>query len=113
MRNVAPNHNVSINLVSPWIVNTPWLTPPLQEVLDTHGLPVADMTSVARGVAHIVTNNWNGKSLFVGGEKFIELEGGIDAARKEWLGKEFDELAGKNKLYADQMRSIIRNASGW
>jgi len=109
IRNSAPNFNVTVNLVSPWIVNTTWLTPPLQALLDTHGIPVTDMNNVARAVAHIATSDWNGKSLYVAGEKFIELEDGIDKSRKDWLGPEFDELAGRNKNYAHQMRG----QSGW
>lgn len=109
IRNTAPDHNVTVNLVSPWIVNTSWLRPPLQAILEKHGIPITDVNNVARGVAHIATSDWNGKSLYVAGEKFIELENGIDSTRKDWLGAEFDELAGRNKLYAHQMRM----PSGW
>jgi hypothetical protein len=109
IRNSAPNFNVSVNLVSPWIVNTTWLTQPLRELVEKHGIPVTDMNNVARGVAHIATSDWNGQSLYVAGERFIELEGGIDRSRKDWLGAEFDELASRNKNYAHQMRG----QSGW
>ena len=109
IRNSSPKFNVTINVVSPWIVNTPWLTPPLQATLETHGIPITDVNNVARGVAHIASSDWNGKSLYVASDKFIELEGGIDSTRKEWLGPEFDELASRNKLYADQLRM----PSGW
>jgi hypothetical protein len=60
-------------------------------------------------VAYLATSDWNGKSLYVAGDKFIELESGIDETRKEWLGEEFAELAARSKEYAGQMRS----KSGW
>jgi len=109
IRNPAPNFNVTVNVVTPWIVNTSWLTPALHKLMDAHGIPITDTKNVARAVAYLATSDWNGKSLYVAGDKFIELECGIDETRKEWLGQEFSELAAESSGYAGE----LRGKSGW
>jgi len=105
----APKFNVTVNLICPWIANSPWLIPALEEMVTKHGIPITDISNVARAVAYVACSDWNGKAMFVAGQKFIELENGIDATRKQWLGEEFDELVGRRHLYGDQMRQ----GSGW
>jgi hypothetical protein len=79
---------IRANAVAPWFTKTPFTTKVINK-WEQNGLPVDEPINVARAIAFLALHaGYHGKSIFVADGKYTELEDGVQASRKIWLGKQ-------------------------
>lgn len=89
---------VRVNVVAPWFTLTPF-TAKVAGIWQQAGLPQNTPLDVSKAIAFLALNSeYHGKSLYVADGKFTELEGPVQAARDQWLGKQ-------NTAWVDQRKA--------
>src|SRR6201996_3510955 len=87
MRVPSPLFNITINMVAPFMTESALMVPELRQILQEHGTPINEASSVARAAAFLCAEGWNGKTLMVIGNQFVEVENGLGETRQLWLGE--------------------------
>lgn len=79
---------VRTNVVAPWFTATPF-TQKLVPIWAQNGLPINKPDDIAKAIIYLsVHTGYHGKSLYVAGGKYTELEGQIQSSRDIWLGEQ-------------------------
>ncbi len=85
--------NISISCVAPWMTETNLLQPGLRERLADAGVQIQKADSVSAAIAWSATAEaWNGKTIFVCGDAFTELEEALYELEPSWLGVKNSQL---------------------
>ncbi|KAK3381034.1 hypothetical protein B0H63DRAFT_494957 [Podospora didyma] len=84
------NHNVTINIVAPWLTKTGMLK---EEFLSVWGdLPANEPIGVARALLlPAVRPEMNGTSLFVAGHQITDFEEGLTKTQPQWMGEQLSK----------------------
>jgi len=89
---VAPTYGVSITLVAPTMIDTPFAGPALKMFQDM-GLPINTARRVAEAIAFLgLSDDMNGSGAILVDGRLFEAEEGYHAFRKYWLGEEVTNL---------------------
>lgn len=79
---------VRTNVVAPWFTSTPF-TEKLAPLWAKTGLPANTPEDIAKAIVYLaVHSDYHGKSLYVAGGRYTELEEPIQASRDIWLGEQ-------------------------
>jgi hypothetical protein len=108
MRTTSPIFNITVNMIAPFMTDSALMTPHLREILTESDIPINNPIAVAKSAAFLCTQGWNGKTLMVVGDRFVELEEGIDKSRSVWLGETFSDVMTK----AESVK-YFDSQSGW
>lgn len=83
---LLPNYDITINLVAPWMTVTSMLPKAIEDMWG--GLPANTPEGPARALLMpAVRQEMNGCSLFVAGNKVVELEEGLKKTQGLWMGE--------------------------
>ncbi|KAF1344971.1 hypothetical protein BDV97DRAFT_373321 [Delphinella strobiligena] len=87
LRSTLPEKNISINMIAPWMTVTPMLP---QWIVDMWGnLPANDPDGVAKALLiPAVRPDLNGRTIWVAGNKAVEVEEGLRRTQGLWMGGE-------------------------
>lgn len=88
IRPKVPKFNITVNIVAPWMTDSPLLGDLQRSVMAQSGVPVNKSENVGRAIAYLSTGRHNGKALWTGINKFTELEDAITRLQPQWLGEE-------------------------
>lgn len=79
---------VRVNVVAPWFTQTPFTAYALEQ-WQTLSLPINQPVDVALAIIYLaVHTDVHGKSIFIAGGKYSELEDRIESLKPSWLGQE-------------------------
>ena len=79
---------VRANVVAPWFTQTPF-TAHVLHLWQGNNLPINQPIDIAWAILFLALNTtYHGKTIYVAGGKYTELEGALEASRGTWLGKE-------------------------
>lgn len=84
------------------------MVPELRQILQENDTPINEASSVARAAAFLCVEGWNGKTLMVIGNQFVEVESGLEETRQLWLGETF-----AGHLNKAESVSYFTSKSGW
>ncbi|KAM5360115.1 hypothetical protein ACJZ2D_013974 [Fusarium nematophilum] len=87
---IAPVYNTRINLIAPWMTNTPFAG---DEVLKRwEGLPLNKPETCAQAIVFAAINTeLHGCGIWVGGDRLFEAERGYLRTRPQWIGQEMSD----------------------
>jgi NAD(P)-dependent dehydrogenase (short-subunit alcohol dehydrogenase family) len=89
---------IRTNVVAPWFTLTPF-TQKLAPTWAEKGLPANTPDDIAKAIVYLsVHTDYHGKSLYVAGGRYTELEEQIQSSRDIWLGEQ-------NTAWVDQRKS--------
>ncbi|CAK7236797.1 hypothetical protein SCUCBS95973_009731 [Sporothrix curviconia] len=92
--------NIRVNLVAPSFVDTPFTAHALA-TWKKNNLPINQASDIAKALLFLALNQeYNGRSIYVTGGIFAEIEGPIEATRPTWLGKQNEEWYQQRKATA-------------
>ena len=110
LRHAAPAHNITISSIAPHVTETGMMPEGARAIVEARGVPVNDASSCARAAAWLVSGGGdrNGKTVFIGDNKFWEIEDAFDESRKGWLGERWVNLSNTTGKGGQPM-----SKSGW
>lgn len=90
MRTQVEARNVTVNMVAPWMTETPMLLPEFLNVWGT--LPRNKPEGPARALLlPVVRPEVNGKSFYIAGMQIVEVEDKLHEAQPIWLGEQLSK----------------------
>jgi NAD(P)-dependent dehydrogenase (short-subunit alcohol dehydrogenase family) len=112
----APKFGVTINMVAPALTETGMMPPGARQQMEQMGFIVNNSDAVGRAVVFLAVGEkdesgvekWNGKTVYVAGDTFKEVEDAYNVSRSEWLGTKWVEMAERIKGLG-----FIKSKSGW
>jgi hypothetical protein len=104
IRSSAAKFNVSINMVAPWVTETPMVPEPVVEMLKRNEIRLNRPGTVAKGIGYLIcggegdgdgkrddkNQGFNGETLVVAEDQCILVEETLDKLRPRWLGEALD-----------------------
>jgi hypothetical protein len=83
---MTPNYKTRINLIAPWMVDTNFAG---DDVMRRWGeLPKNSPKSCATAIVMAAVNpDLHGRGIFVGADRFFDLEKGISDTMPQWMGE--------------------------
>ncbi|RFU27054.1 hypothetical protein B7463_g9285, partial [Scytalidium lignicola] len=99
LRSFLPKyHGIRVNAICPWMTNTQ-MVDGIREGWFREGLPVNQPGDVGRVIIEMgITKSWNGRGVLVEGGRGWDIEEGLEATEKIWLGEQLSKTVERGQV---------------